>query len=53
MADPKEDEARQWAINIAKEHGLQDEVRDYYDREIKKGVPPWRAAREALYEWDL
>lgn len=48
-----EDKARQWAIKIASEHGLQDEVRDLYDRYIKQGVKPWKAARDALYEWDL
>ena len=47
-----EDRARQWAINIAKEEGLEDEVRDVYDRLIKQGVKPWKAARDALYEWD-
>jgi hypothetical protein len=47
-----EDKARQWAINIAKEHGLQDEVRDDYDRFIKAGRKPWQAARDALWEWD-
>jgi len=53
MSDMTEDQARQWALTEAKKHGLEDEVRDVFDRLIKQGVKPWKAARDALYEWDI
>lgn len=48
-----EEEARQHAINEARKHGLEDEVREEFDANIKAGYTPEQAAWHALCEWDI
>lgn len=48
-----EDEARQYALNEARKHGLEEEVREEFDANIKAGYKPEAAAAHALWEWDI
>lgn len=43
----------EWAISIAHEWGLQDDVRESYSLHISCGFGEQASAEMALYDWDL
>ena len=43
----------EWAMNIAKEWGLQEEVKTCYNRYISQGYLEEESANMALYDWDI
>ncbi len=45
--------ALKYLTEEADKHGLFVECFRLFIADVNQGVDPWRAARDALYEWDI